>query len=134
MTKLPLRERRHKAVLDQIARLTLARNKAIKILVKAETVLPKLERQARRFELPVKPRKPKPMVEPEPVAPTKRKAKPVDPTTQLGVLGPAPGFNAKGDRVPDDYASRMEDAGFRKLKSGKRKSSFIERELGKLIG
>lgn len=60
MQKLSARERRHKAVLNKIARLTLARNQGIKAIVAAETQLPALERQARRNELPVKPRKPKP--------------------------------------------------------------------------
>ncbi len=36
------------------------------------------------------------------VGSTKPKSVKVDPTTQLGVLGPAPGFNGKGERVPDD--------------------------------
>jgi hypothetical protein len=52
MTKLPLRERRYKALLNQITRLTLARNKAIKTIVKAENTLPGLERRARRLEFP----------------------------------------------------------------------------------
>lgn len=61
-----------------------------------------LERQKRRIrskaaaegvELPAKP-------QPKAKAPPKEPE--VDPTTQLGVLGPAPGFDAKGNRVPDD--------------------------------
>jgi hypothetical protein len=64
MKTLSARERRHKAVLNKIARLTLARNKGIKAIVAAETQLPGLERQARRYDLPVKPRKPKPAEHP----------------------------------------------------------------------
>jgi hypothetical protein len=59
MLKLTARERRHKAVLNKIARLTRARNEGIRAIVAAETQLPKLERQARRNELSVKSRKPK---------------------------------------------------------------------------
>lgn len=68
MQKLTARERRHKAVLNKIARLTMARNKGIKAIVAAETQLPALERQARRNELPVRPRKPKPVEHPKVVA------------------------------------------------------------------
>jgi hypothetical protein len=50
--KLSLRERRYKALLAKIARLTRERNKAIKTLVRAENALPRLERAARRMEFP----------------------------------------------------------------------------------
>src|SRR5206468_8175987 len=59
MQVLTTRQRRHKAVVDKIARLTRKRNEGIKAIVAAETQLPKLERQARRLERPVVPRKSK---------------------------------------------------------------------------
>jgi hypothetical protein len=164
MTNLTARELRHKALLAKIDRMKAARAAGIKALVRAETELPVLERKAARLAAPPKPRKPKP-VEPPPAPPkptrkarekTGRKVgedreKPkamarvaeVDPTTQLGFLGPAPGFNSRGERVPDEdeppkagshakaledylnapaqhpmvkktYAERMEAAGFRR--------------------
>ena len=61
MQKLTARERRHKALVSKIERLTRRRNEGIKAIVTAENLLPGLERQLRRFELPVKPRKPKPV-------------------------------------------------------------------------
>lgn len=136
MQKLSARERRHKAVLNKIARLTLARNKGIKAIVAAETQLPALERQARRNELPVKPRRPKPVdlvrqaapmgmvndgevvVEPTPrflhvKKPDKpkrqRKPKAETPTPQAGL---------DVSLTPEDRDARMASFGFRK---GKRK-------------
>jgi hypothetical protein len=50
MQTLSLRERRRKALLDQIAKLTRKRNEALKTLVRAENVLPKLERRARAYD------------------------------------------------------------------------------------
>lgn len=121
MQKLSARERRHKAVLNKIARLTLARNKAIKAIVAAETQLPALERQARRNELPVKPRKPKE----QPISPIferhkgetatmvalkpkrQRKPKAETPTPQAGL---------DVTLMPEERDARMVAFGFRKTK------------------
>lgn len=121
MQKLSARERRHKAVLNKIARLTLARNKGIKAIVAAETQLPALERQARRNELPVQPRKPKE----QPTSPAferhkgematmvalkpKRQRKPkVTETTDI------PNSEIFGDPGPIDREARMKSMGFRR--------------------
>jgi hypothetical protein len=54
MKNLSLRERRRKALLAKIARLVRKRNEAIKTLVKAENLLPQLERRARLMDRPAK--------------------------------------------------------------------------------
>jgi len=54
------------------------------------------------------------------------RSKEVDPTTQLGMLGPAPGFDQHGNRIPDDQAKPAA-----KRRSTKNK---IAKELGRLPG
>jgi hypothetical protein len=55
--KLPLRERRYKAALAAVERCKRRREAAIRTLAKCETLLPKLERRARRMGAPPRPPK-----------------------------------------------------------------------------
>jgi len=50
MVKLSLRERRRKALINQIARMQAQREAACRTIARVETTLPKLERQLRRYE------------------------------------------------------------------------------------
>ena len=144
--KLPARERRHKVLLNTIARLTLARNKAIKTIVQAETTLPRLERQLRRYEFPTKRNKAAVKAiepDPQPTPKPKRVRKPkVDPTTQLGVLGPMPGFDASGNNLEKAAAfDKRLDAAIRtevraanqrlKAKAGKPSEEQVKSEVAK---
>jgi hypothetical protein len=112
MKTLSARERRRKAVLNKIARLTLARNKGIKAIVTAETQLPGLERQARRYDLPVKPRQPKPAEHPKVVA---RETKVADELVEFAakVATPEALAVATGEPKPEPKRQRKPKAGSR---------------------
>lgn len=81
MQKLPLRQRRHKSLLSQVARLTRKRQEAIATLVRAETMLPQLERKLRRMDGP----------------PIKRKVETVTPAPELPTIEP----KILADGIPD---------------------------------
>jgi hypothetical protein len=115
MQKLPLRERRRIALLNRIARLTLARNKAIQTLVKAETALPKLDRQLRRAEQPPRERKPKPVEHPKAAARERKIADAlVSDVTDISM----------SEMLGDDLrkTAHMEALGFRKLTRSRRRA------------
>jgi hypothetical protein len=94
MQTLTLRERRRKALLDKIARLTRKRNEAIKTLVKAENLLPQLERRARLLDRPVKRALPTDSPPPAPAA------------VPLPTIEPDVG----GDGVPDFLRRKVDES------------------------
>jgi hypothetical protein len=94
MKTLSLRERRLKALLDKIARLTRKRNEAIKALVKVENSLPQLERRARLLDRPVKRALPTDSPPPAPAA--------VPPPTIEPDIG--------GDGVPDFLRRKVDES------------------------
>lgn len=109
MQKLSARERRHKALVSKIERLTRRRNEGIKAIVTAEVQLPKLERQLRRFDLPVKPKK-----KPKPVEHPKVAAK----------------ETAVADALVEDREAHMKSLGFRP----RRKRKTVADEVAKILG
>jgi hypothetical protein len=116
--KMPKRQKRVKLskaqILENDTNKWLAKKTAaIDMLCKAMEHLKSLDRSHRRLQkAALKPVQKK----------ITRKSKQVDPTTQLGVLGPAPGFDAAGNPVfLEDRDQRMKALGFRK--TGKRQSA-----------
>ena len=65
MQKLPMRERRRRALLNSVARMRKQREEAIKTIVRCETNLPKVERRLRNYDKPPR-SKPSGVVTPPP--------------------------------------------------------------------
>jgi hypothetical protein len=73
------------------------REAAIRVLVKSADRLPALARQIERLQRAKAKREEEALAPPDPMLNDPLP----DPTTQLGMLGPAPGFDTKGNRVDD---------------------------------